>query len=211
MRNLKIVILDWDGVFVLSHYFYYKLVEIVFRAFSKKCPSLRSYRNEVGFLGVRGFYEKHGIKNFAKVRKMEKEDREGRLSEIKINHEVRFLVAVCRALGMKTIILSNNYKGVIRSVLERSHISVDEVHSSKDKARSIEEILKRHGVKPNHVIFVSDGTKDILDGKKTGVQTIGYSGGYVTYAKIRKVCPDFGGDKKITSLQDVGMIILERR
>ncbi len=206
---IDILFLDWDGLLVESHFFYYEQVKTVFNACSQTPPSLKTFKRWVSVLGVKGFYEKYGIRiPYSEVRKIEKEYRRTH-NEMTVSHEAHLLIAVCRTRNIKTIVLSNNHKGIIRKVLAKSHLLVDEVHSSKDKAESIIQIAQRHNVDPKNILFAGDTVQDILAGKKAGVKTLGYSGGYHTHAQIRSAQPDFGCDKKFSSLQQVTELIVK--
>ncbi len=209
--GLKMLLLDWDGVMIESHCFYYRQIKTVFQRYSVRCPSLRTFKKWVSVLGVEGFYRKYGIKaSFPEIKEIEEEYRDNHLlEEITIPYDAHVLIAVCKTRGVKTVILSNNFKGVINKILKRDLLFVDEVCSSKDKAKSIEEFIEKYGVERERIIFVGDTVQDILAGKRAGVKTVGYSGGYHTHAQIKEADPDYGGERKICSLQEITKIVFQ--
>ncbi len=204
---------DFDGFLVESDSFYYKQMTLVFRKYKKKTPSLRTFKKEVSALGVEGFYEKHGIfVPFRERQEIERGYRKEHLHELRIRHEAHVLFAICRTFEIKMAILSSNRIGIIRRVLKQSHLQVDEIYSSRDKSRSLIEIIKHHHLKPKRVAFGGDTKDDILAGKKAKVITIGFSNGYHTHEQIIEANPTFGGKEgKISSLLEVAKIILENR
>ena len=174
-KNKKLVIFDFDGVIVNT-------LPFCFILYKEHNPSLtwEEYQDfsEGNFLdGVKNaidkkshvvpdnFYEKYQ----EKVNNMDVIDI---LSKIIVFLSQNYPVSIVSSTPSKIIrnfLTKKNLEGCFSDIL-----GVD-IHS--DKTIKINNLLKKYNIQPENAVFVTDSLGDILEGNKSGVNSIGVTWG----------------------------------
>jgi phosphoglycolate phosphatase-like HAD superfamily hydrolase len=73
-----------------------------------------------------------------------------------------------------------NRLGIATTLLEQgvSDLFEDIFYGNDDKTEAISIIIKQHNVRPTEVAFVGDMISDVGDAKRSGVIPVGFDGGY---------------------------------
>jgi phosphoglycolate phosphatase len=186
--------LDYDGVLVDS-------LEIEKKAFIEACYENEFYEinseNFLSFLEV-NFYEKmieqHGL-DLKKINNI--------LNSYKAllaNHLAKFKLfdgidEVFKAIkdDNAIYIITSNLESICREVLTRNHIKnyIDILGADKEKSKIKKILNTKSKYSDLPAIFISDTKGDILEGKETGVKTIGVTWGWHDKEKIQEADPDY--------------------
>lgn len=97
--------------------------------------------------------------------------------------------------GYKLGILTSNSKENVNKFLERNSMDLfDFIYSGSSlfgKGKVMKNLLKKHGLSPEEVIYVADETKDIEAARKTRIKIIAVSWGANSKQILEKQKPDF--------------------
>ncbi len=210
--GIKLFISDHDGTIVKSQGMYHDCIQKIFHEDGKEPPPFSKFMNDVTQYGIEGFYKKYKISFPQKtIGKMEQKYVYEHINELQIPSDVVTFFAICRSLGIKTVILSFNNIHTIEKVLRRRRIRVDQIVSTRNKTEGILALMELYKAAPDETMFVADTAYDILAGNRAGVKTIGICGGYHSFRKLAAAKPDYGGKQKISSFQEIQKVVINNR
>ena len=108
---------------------------------------------------------------------------------------IKELLEELNACGFQLAIVSTNSEHNIRECLEHNQIDfINEIICSNNmfgKNEDIKRFLKTHKLKESEVIYVGDEARDIIAGKKSGVEVIWVSWGYDHIDNANKEQPNY--------------------
>ena len=92
-------------------------------------------------------------------------------------------------------ILTSNSKENVSKFLKKNNLELfDFIHSESSilgKNKAMHDLLKKHGIRPEEVIYVGDDTRDIEAARKTNIEIVAVSWGYNSKQLLEKQNPDF--------------------
>jgi phosphoglycolate phosphatase len=117
------------------------------------------------------------------------------MPSIEFNEGIPELLKELRGRGLKLMILSSNDEKNIRAFLERHSAKewVEDIYCSTSifgKARLLRALMKRHGLKPDQLLYVGDECRDVEACKEVGVKVIAVRWGADTEARLRQAEPN---------------------
>lgn len=108
---------------------------------------------------------------------------------------VKELLEELNACGFKLAIVSRNAEKNIRECLERNQIDfISEIICSNNmfgKNEDIKKFMKAHNLEDSEVVYVGDEARDIIAGKKSGVNVIWVSWGFDHIDNAKKEEPNY--------------------
>lgn len=108
---------------------------------------------------------------------------------------IRELLEELKLRGFEIAIISTNSESIIRDFLHRNDIDfINDVICSGNlhgKAKDINKLLRKRGLKKDEIIYVGDESRDIAASRKTGVRVIWVSWGYDHINNVAKLMPDY--------------------
>ena len=108
---------------------------------------------------------------------------------------VKELLEELNACGFQLAIVSTNAERNIRECLERNQIDfISEIICSNNmfgKNEDIKRFIKAHDLEDSEVIYVGDEARDIIAGKKSGVNVIWVSWGFDHIDNAKKEDPNY--------------------
>ncbi|MDK2850079.1 MAG: phosphoglycolate phosphatase [Candidatus Woesearchaeota archaeon] len=195
---IKAVLFDFDGVIADSLDYAFENLNRILKKFKvkeiKDIKEFRSMKNKT----IMDFFKKYNPSIFKKLLVLIYSFKVfSKNFDPDLKYGIKSLVKELNKKGIKLIIISNNFKSVIKKVLKKHDILkyFNEINGSSlfhHKDERIRNILKKHKLKPNECVFITDGVDDIEYAQRIkGLKIIGVCDGFSTEEDIIYNNPEY--------------------
>lgn len=196
MSKIKIVLLDWNGHLLDDKDSAFGGVCAVFKHFGIKPPDPGLFFDEIGpnFLAC---YQKFGLPPHLTAEDLGKvwTAHYGDFSnDGKIRPGARELLQFLRKHKLGSGIISAEASSILARRLGQLNLRIllDFAWGDcLDKESSIRKALSYANLKAHEAVYVDDNYHGLLQAKKSGVTTIGFTGGWQTPGRVSQANPDF--------------------
>lgn len=197
---IKEIIFDFDGTIadsfgVIMDIFYKNKADLGFENFGEK--EVKIYRQR----GVKFLLTKNKISflKVAKILKLGKEQMEEKISEVKAFDKMEPVLNELKKKGIVLGIMSTNSQKNIKKFLKKNKINEFNYVVGKgslfSKSRILKNVLKKRNLSVDEVLYVGDEVRDIEACRKLGIKIIAVTWGFNDKKLLKKNRPDFLIDK----------------
>ena len=196
----RIVIFDYDGWIINSIPQMYAGECAIFAAEGKLVPSLEELRMGWGTTDDwLGFYRRFGITASPEeiIRVFFSACRN---EEAEVYPEIPELLRIIRDCDLPVVIVSTHPAREIAKKLLREGLFGRFAHivgSQEQKAQTFEKVCRSFGTNPGDSIIVGDQASDVRHGKRAGLLTVSYTGGWGHVTGLRAARPHYLIDRHL--------------
>ena len=216
-KQIKAIGFDFDGTLIMSEEEKANIAEEIFK---KHCGVHKGIRTTYRSLVGKGFNRSQKIEKIFKkcVGRKPTQAEMQKLNKI-FSKEYEKRMEICPLAACVNVLqelrdqtqfmflLSLENKTQVRNVAKHCKLDkyFDEILGGpKSKIENLNHVLKKHGIKPEEVIYIGDSTGDIIASKKLNIKVIGIRGEF-NYQKIMK---KLGADFTFSNLCKLPLKIL---
>ena len=179
---MKIMLFDWNGTILDDIPIWYESVKEIFRIFGKRPPTIAEYFRELEGDYVE-IYRSRGIKaSRDELNSIYEPFYEAHVSQATIFPNVKNTLQSLVGQGITLGLITAQKDALVSPLLDKFELDnffrYREFHAL-DKRIVIHRILEEEKINPKECCFVGDAPSDIRHGRKAGVITIAFLGGYI--------------------------------
>jgi len=202
----KLAVFGWNGTIPNDVRVAYGAAIQIFKTFAPHLPmpTFQEYRND----GSLDFYHSHGIPKTVTLDDMYATWTpyyNAHLNEIELHDSARELLILCKFKAMKNALVSAAPE-IAESHL--AHFGIGYLFdmitfNARAKDEALVQTLDHFGVRAEDAFYLNDTAEGLLDAKKLGMDTIGFTGGFNNRRRILSAGPTYIVD----SLKEIAWLI----
>jgi phosphoglycolate phosphatase-like HAD superfamily hydrolase len=203
-------LLDWNGTIVDDVDIAYAATVYLFEQLAPRAtvPSIEEYRKEFSAADMLQCYYQRGMPRTVTPDMMYRlwsGHYESLSRNMQLADGAQKLLCFLQQCGITLVLVSAGPKEIVRHVerMNIAHLFDRMCFEATDKSAVINGILQRENVDAHDAFYVGDTVGDIVQGKRAGVITFGYTNGYHWPDLLRQAKPKY----LVDSLLDVLSIV----
>ncbi|MCL5733385.1 MAG: HAD family hydrolase [Patescibacteria group bacterium] len=190
---MKVVLFDWNGTVLNDIPVWHESVKEIFCVYGKNPPTIAEYFSELegDYLQI---YQSRGIvASRDELNAIYEPFYEAHISEAVLFPSAKDVLLLLARLGIRIGLVTAQKENLVSPLLDKfglSDLFWYKAFHALDKKSAIQRIVADADVCPENCYFVGDAPSDIRHGKKAGIKTIAFLGGYIPESLVISAKPD---------------------